>query len=70
MRRLIHILAAVFLLAAGCLSSVEASENNFTFKKFLNDRQWGYEVVDDPTGLAPVDPIERFELRAWNTSPE
>ncbi|MDP6920239.1 MAG: hypothetical protein QGH43_13465, partial [Arenicellales bacterium] len=68
MRRLILELAAVFWLAAGCFSSVGASENDFAFKKFLNDRQWGYEVIADPTGLAPVDPIERFELRAGDCS--
>ena len=34
-----------------------------SFKRLLNDRPYGYRVVEDPTGSAPTRRVERFEVR-------
>lgn len=34
-----------------------------SFKRSLNDRPYGYRVVEDPTGSAPTRRVERFEVR-------
>ena len=34
-----------------------------TFKRSLNDKSYGYSVVEDPTGSAPTKRIEVFEVR-------
>ena len=33
------------------------------FKRSLNDTSYGYQVVNDPTGTAPSQFVERFEVR-------
>ena len=34
-----------------------------TFKRSLNDKSYGYSVVEDPTGSAPTKRVEVFEVR-------
>lgn len=34
------------------------------FTRSLNIRDYGYSVIDDPTGQAPTPQVERFELRS------
>ena len=34
------------------------------FERSLNNTPHGYQVVDDPTGAAPIGQVERFEVRA------
>lgn len=34
------------------------------FERSMNNKSYGYQVVDDPTGSAPTSQVERFEVRA------
>jgi hypothetical protein len=34
----------------------------------MNNKSYGYQVVDDPTGSAPTSQVERFEVRAVDCS--
>lgn len=48
-----------------CLSACQTIDRgNFgQFKKSLNNRDYGYSVIEDPTKKAPSKLIERFEVR-------
>lgn len=55
-------MAALALLGAS--DTAEIDRGGFgPFMRSLNQREWGYRVVPDPTGAAPVPVIERFEVR-------
>jgi len=49
------------LALSGCQSIDRGSFG--LFDRSLNNKPHGYQVVDDPTGLAPTAKIERFEVR-------
>lgn len=54
-------------LILGVLIGCAAPTNNGTmgsFKRSLNHKWHGYNVVEDPTGSAPTKHVERFEVRA------
>lgn len=38
------------------------------FKRSLNHKAYGYEVVPDPTGKAPTELVEKFEVRPGDCS--
>lgn len=50
------------LILTGCQS---IDRGNFgSFERSLNNKPYGYQVVDDPTGVAPTAKVERFEVRS------
>ncbi|MEQ6916869.1 heparin lyase I family protein [Halomonas aquatica] len=51
-----------YLVLSGC-SAVYENGNFGGFKRSLNYTSHGYSVVKDPTGNAPTEYIQRFELR-------
>ncbi len=45
------------------------NNNDFgLFKRSLNNKTYGYKVISDPTGSAPTDKIEAFEVRPGDCS--
>jgi hypothetical protein len=64
MRRFYALLAG-FLLG-GCQAVDRGSFG--PFERSLNNKTYGYEVVDDPTGSAPTLMVERFEVRPVDCS--
>lgn len=52
------------LLAHTAFAQLEISRGDFgPFRRSLNDKAYGYEVISDKTGLAPVAKIERFKVK-------
>jgi hypothetical protein len=58
----VHILSAIVTLTLSLSVQSQSSEGS-RFIRFAGDSEWGYSVVADPTGLAPAEMVERFELR-------
>ncbi len=55
----------LWLLLIGGDSALADSEGSFgSFTRDLNETDWGYQLVLDPTGLAATEEVERFEIRA------
>ena len=61
MRRLARLIPIVTLALSWSAEAQSIEEPGFM--RFTGDSEWGYSVVPDPTGLAPVPMVERFELR-------
>ena len=57
-----HILCAIVTLTLSLSVESHSSEGS-GFIRFAGDSEWGHSVVADPTGLAPAEMVERFELR-------
>jgi hypothetical protein len=49
------------LMLSGC-QTIDRGSFGF-FDRSLNNKSYGYQVVDDPTGTAPTAKVERFEVR-------
>ena len=49
----------VFLVTYGCVDRGSFGP----FSRSLNVKDYGYEVIEDPTGHAPTKYVERFEVR-------
>ena len=60
-RRLISL--TLILLLALFMVWHPAQAGFIRFKRSLNQRPYGYQVVPDPTGQAPTAQVERFEVR-------
>ncbi|CAM3613784.1 hypothetical protein VA7868_04422 [Vibrio aerogenes CECT 7868] len=61
-RNAILFIACVLIISACAVSGIE--RGNFGhFKRSLNTTDYGYQVIPDPTGLAPVSQAEKFEVR-------
>ncbi len=46
-----------------------ADEGSFgPFTRDLSDTEWGYQLLLDPTGFAPTEEVERFEVRPGDCS--
>lgn len=56
------LLLAAFLASCQTLALDRGSFGNF--ERSLNNKAYGYQVVDDPTSLAATPKVERFEVRA------
>jgi len=54
----------VSLAAADDLAPPPDKGDFSAFIRSVNDKPYGYEIVDDPTGTAPAKRVERFEVRA------
>ncbi|NBT42441.1 MAG: hypothetical protein EBT20_18595, partial [Alphaproteobacteria bacterium] len=54
---------------SGSSSSNKITRGNFgDFKRSLNNKKYGYEVINDFTGAAPTTKIEKFEVRPGDCS--
>lgn len=62
MLRKIVVLASAFLVV-GCVSTPPSGGH-----RSLNNTPWGYQRILDPTGSAPTQYVERFEVRAGDCS--
>lgn len=59
------------LWAATAAAQADVDRGNFgPFKRSLNTTPYGYAVVADPTGQAPVAKVERFEVRSGDCGTE
>lgn len=59
----------ISILLTGC-SSINHKREGFSsaFYRSLNSTSHGYNIVKDPTGSAPTEEVERFEVRAGDCS--
>jgi hypothetical protein len=56
--------AGLMLSGLSACQTVSIDRGDFgDFKRSLNTTDYGYQQVADPTGSAPVDIVERFEVR-------
>lgn len=65
------IVVSVLFLLTSCISGGVNSVNrgNFgEFKRSLNHKKHGYQIVTDPTGKAPTELVERFEVQPGDCS--
>jgi len=58
--------ALIALILSGCQILNKGSFG--PFKRSLNNASYGYSVVPDPTGTAPTEYVERFEVRPGDCS--
>jgi len=59
----------ISILFTGCAStSLNRVGFTSTFERSLNTKSHGYNVIKDPTGSAPSELVERFEVRAGDCS--
>lgn len=60
----------VFILLFPILLSAQELDHGELgpLKKSLNNKDYAYKVIDDPTGTAPFKKVERFELRNGDCS--
>jgi hypothetical protein len=62
------ILLVMVIFFAGCSTSYKREGFTSTFERSLNTKSHGYNVIKDPTGSAPTELVERFEVRAGDCS--
>jgi hypothetical protein len=63
------LLILIFVVSfAGCAASPPRSGFSTDFHRSLNSTSHGYNVIKDPTGLAPTEYVERFEVKAGDCS--
>jgi len=59
----ILLVASSLLMTSSCVSTPPAGGS-----RSLNNTPWGYQRILDPTGSAPTEYVERFEVRAGDCS--
>lgn len=62
MKSLSLLLSAIVLIALSACQSVDRGSFG-QFKRSLNTTDYGYSIIEDPTGSAPTKMVERFEVR-------
>jgi hypothetical protein len=62
------ILLIMVIFFTGCSTSYKRDGFYPDFKRSLNSTSHGYNVIKDPTGSAPTENVERFEVRAGDCS--
>ena len=50
-------------LVLGLFAGCQGSKSFGPFQRSLNTAEYGYRLIDDPTGSAPTQRVERFEVR-------
>jgi hypothetical protein len=63
MLRLFIVIPFVLGLTSACTLTGPDRGTFGPFARSLNNTDWGYSVIPDPTGSAPVPMVERFEVR-------
>jgi len=59
----------ISIFATGCAATTYKREGfSSAFSRSLNSTSHGYNIVKDPTGSAPTEEVERFEVRAGDCS--
>ena len=58
----------LLICLSGCQSTSSYNAGFGTFQRSLNTKEYGYQKLTDPTGRAPTEIIERFEVRFGDCS--